>query len=200
MGAPLWFFPFAGSGILASVREEFRQGVGFRPIVLTDTTECVVPLRQRRVDIIQNDPPCTLLPTVSSMSADSDAGGSSSPQGINYYPQRTPRFWHGMRFFAAIRLLARNHFRVHPFRWGMVFTVLLCGIINSILSLLQACLHGRKIAAVSLEGPPVFIVGHWRSGTTYLHELMVRDKRFAYASTYDCFAPHHFVITSWTRC
>jgi len=131
------------------------------------------------------------------MSADSDAGGSSSPQGINYYPQRTPRFWHGMRFFAAIRLLARNHFRVHPFRWGMVFTVLLCGIINSVLSLLQACLHGRKIAAVSLEGPPVFIVGHWRSGTTYLHELMVRDKRFAYASTYDCFAPHHFVITSW---
>ena len=130
------------------------------------------------------------------MSADSKAGNTSNPSGINTYPQRTPRFWHGMRFFAALRLLARNHFRVHPYRWGMVFTVLFCGVINSVLSLLQKCLLGKKIEAVSLEQPPIFIVGHWRSGTTYLHELMVRDQRFGYASTYDCFAPHHFVLTS----
>ena len=127
----------------------------------------------------------------------SRAADSKESQGTNLYPQRTPRFWHGMRFFAALRLLARNQFRVHLFRWGMVFTVLMCGVINSVLSILQRCLHGRKIAATSIETPPVFIVGHWRSGTTYLHELLVRDKRFAYASTYDCFAPHHFVITSW---
>ena len=107
------------------------------------------------------------------------------------------RFFLLFCFFAALRLLARNHFRVHPFRWGMVFTVLFCGIINSVLCLLQHCLHGKKIANVSLDAPPIFIVGHWRSGTTYLHELMVRDKRFGYASTYDCFAPHHFVMTSW---
>ena len=131
------------------------------------------------------------------MSADSKVGDANSPSGTNTYPQRTPRFWHGMCFFAALRLLARNHFRVHPFRWGMVFTVLFCGMINSVLCLLQRCLHGKKIAAVSLDKPPIFIVGHWRSGTTYLHELMVRDKRFGYASTYDCFAPHHFVMTSW---
>ncbi len=127
----------------------------------------------------------------------SRAADSKESQGTNLYPQRTPRFWHGMRFFAALRLLARNQFRVHLFRWGMVFTVLICGVINSVLSILQRCLHGRKIAATSIETPPVFIVGHWRSGTTYLHELLVRDKRFAYASTYDCFAPHHFVITTW---
>ena len=78
------------------------------------------------------------------MSADSKAGNASSPSGINTYPQRTPRFWHGMRFFAALRLLARNHFRVHPYRWGMVFTVLFCGVINSVLSLLQKCLFGKK--------------------------------------------------------
>ena len=130
------------------------------------------------------------------MPADAKAAKAKGPSDVNTYPQRTPRFWHGMRFFSALRLLARNQFRVHPYRWGMVLTVLICGVINSTLSLLQHCLHGKKIEAVSLKQPPIFIIGHWRSGTTYLHELMVRDQRFAYATTYDCFAPHHFVTTS----
>jgi hypothetical protein len=79
----------------------------------------------------------------------------------------------------------------------MILTVLLCGTINSILYCLQRWVHGRKIMATEIREPPIFIVGHWRSGTTHLHELMVCDKRFAYASTYDCFAPNHFVISGW---
>lgn len=31
-----------------------------------------------------------------------------------------------------------------------------------------------------LEKPPVFLIGHWRSGTTHLHNLMSRDLRFGY--------------------
>ena len=130
------------------------------------------------------------------MSAPKKAAEAKGPPNVNTYPHRTPRFWHGMCFSAALRLFARNQFRVHPYRWGMVFTVLFCGVINSTLSLLQRFIYGRKIEAISLDQPPIFIVGHWRSGTTYLHELMVRDQRFGYATTYDCFAPHHFVMTS----
>ena len=26
-----------------------------------------------------------------------------------------------------------------------------------------------------IDQPPVFIIGHWRSGTTMLHELMIQD-------------------------
>jgi len=31
-----------------------------------------------------------------------------------------------------------------------------------------------------VETPPVFIIGHWRSGTTHLHNLMCRDPQFGY--------------------
>ena len=117
--------------------------------------------------------------------------------GINTYPERTPRFWHGMRFCAAMGLLIRNRFHVHPVRWGMVFTVLFAAVINSTLYYLQRLFCGRKIGATKMEHPPIFIIGHWRSGTTHLHELMVRDRRFACANTYDCFAPNHFVISGW---
>jgi hypothetical protein len=42
---------------------------------------------------------------------------------------------------------------------------------------------------------PVFIVGFWRSGTTWLHELLALDPRSAHLTCYDCMAPSH---THWT--
>jgi hypothetical protein len=42
---------------------------------------------------------------------------------------------------------------------------------------------------------PVFVLGHWRTGTTLLHELLACDPRLAAPTTYDCFAPHHFLLT-----
>jgi omega-hydroxy-beta-dihydromenaquinone-9 sulfotransferase len=48
---------------------------------------------------------------------------------------------------------------------------------------------------IPLQRPPLFIVGHWRSGTTFLHELMVCDPQFAFPSTYACMNPQHFLIT-----
>ncbi len=39
--------------------------------------------------------------------------------------------------------------------------------------------------------PPVFIVGFWRSGTTWLHELLSLDPQVAFPTSYDCMAPGH---------
>lgn len=37
---------------------------------------------------------------------------------------------------------------------------------------------------------PVFIIGHWRSGTTLLHNLLCRDPQFGYCTTYQTVFPH----------
>jgi hypothetical protein len=37
----------------------------------------------------------------------------------------------------------------------------------------------ERVEAQSLTAPPVFIVGHWRSGTTHLHQLLAQDPQFA---------------------
>jgi len=105
------------------------------------------------------------------------------------------RFWHGMRVRDFVRLLKRNRFRVHPYRYGMVFTVSLSACCNSVLARLQQLLRGRAIDATEIVEPPIFIVGHWRSGTTLMHELLSRDPRLAFPSTYECCAPHHFAIS-----
>ncbi len=39
---------------------------------------------------------------------------------------------------------------------------------------------GEKVRATEIA-PPLFVLGHWRSGTTHLHHLLARDRaRFAY--------------------
>ncbi len=79
----------------------------------------------------------------------------------------------------------------------MALGITAAGPFNTGLYLTQRLIYGRKLAAAELHGPPVFIVGHWRSGTTLLHELMVRDERLSSPSTFQCFAPHHFLVSEW---
>ena len=37
---------------------------------------------------------------------------------------------------------------------------------------------------------PVFILGHWRSGTTFVHNVLSQDTHFGYCSTYQTVFPH----------
>ena len=37
---------------------------------------------------------------------------------------------------------------------------------------------------------PVFILGHWRSGTTFVHNVLAHDKHFGYTTTYQTVFPH----------
>ncbi len=41
-----------------------------------------------------------------------------------------------------------------------------------------------KIRRYQFKEPPVFILGHWRSGTTFLHNVLCRDPKAGYMTTY----------------
>jgi len=43
--------------------------------------------------------------------------------------------------------------------------------------------------------PPLFILGHWRNGTTHLHNLITQDQRFSYPNGYQVSFPHNFLST-----
>ena len=53
---------------------------------------------------------------------------------------------------------------------------------------------GRRIAAARVAAP-VFILGHYRSGTTHLHELMDLDPRFASPTRFQAYHPASFLAT-----
>jgi omega-hydroxy-beta-dihydromenaquinone-9 sulfotransferase len=50
----------------------------------------------------------------------------------------------------------------------------------------------RRVADVTFDPPPVFIVGHWRSGTTFLHNLMSKDPAFCFPTILDALRPYDF--------
>jgi omega-hydroxy-beta-dihydromenaquinone-9 sulfotransferase len=94
-------------------------------------------------------------------------------------------------------LLRLGKFRIHPSRWPMAIAVTFATPVNTVLAGIQSLFYSRKLRAAELHNPPIFIVGHWRSGTTLLHELLVLDARLSSPSTFQCFAPHHFLISEW---
>jgi hypothetical protein len=106
-----------------------------------------------------------------------------------------PRFWLGCDFFAWMRLLSRNRFAIHPSLAYIAVIDTIFSVGNTSIRLLQNLFFGRRIAATKIEHAPIFVIGHWRSGTTLLHELLVLDERFTYPTSYACFAPNHFFTT-----
>jgi omega-hydroxy-beta-dihydromenaquinone-9 sulfotransferase len=56
------------------------------------------------------------------------------------------------------------------------------------LAAIDRARHRREIDALRLR-PPVFILGHWRTGTTYLHNLLSLDPQFGWVSTLETIAP-----------
>lgn len=113
----------------------------------------------------------------------------------NPVPWYTPRFWHGMRFSSWIKTLARNDFDVSFTKLHTTFSITCISGINSLLAGLDSLFYGRVAKKVELKEPPLFILGHWRAGTTFLHELLIRDPEHTFPDTYQCFVPHHFLFT-----
>lgn len=110
-------------------------------------------------------------------------------------PLQTPRTWHGMTAGIWFRMLARNGYAISPTRVPMAVAISFFSTLNSILRFLSESVYERKAAAVTIEHPPLFVIGHWRTGTTWLHELLVKDERLSYPTTYQCMVPHHFLLT-----
>lgn len=52
----------------------------------------------------------------------------------------------------------------------------------------QKILYKRRIKSVNLQkNSPVFVIGHWRSGTTHLHYLLCQDQRFSFLEAFQAF-------------
>jgi len=45
---------------------------------------------------------------------------------------------------------------------------------------------------------PLFVIGHWRSGTTYLHNLLSLDPSYGYCSTFQTILPGVFLGSEQT--
>jgi len=96
-----------------------------------------------------------------------------------------------------VRLLRKHHFAVAPAYWPRAAFMAGMGVLNSVVGGHETRVYGPELASVRIR-PPLFILGHWRSGTTHLHNLLATDTQFAYPNVYQVLNPHTFLTTE--RC
>jgi hypothetical protein len=126
-----------------------------------------------------------------------DTPSKPKPVEVNPYHFWVARFWHGMLLGSWLALVRRNGWRISFTRWPLAFTISCASVLNSVLRPLQEYLYRRYLERIQIKDAPIFIIGHWRSGTTLLHELMVLDGRYTFPTTYECLAPNHALSSAW---
>jgi len=94
-----------------------------------------------------------------------------------------------------LRLLRENRYEVDPTYWHRAAFVTLSSLMNSIHRFREERQFAEVVAATAVP-PPLFVLGHWRTGTTHLHNLLALDTdQFAFANTYQVVNPHTFLTT-----
>ena len=68
-------------------------------------------------------------------------------------------------------------------------TKAVCRLLST-LAPLQERRYRKLLADARPEHDPLFILGHWRSGTTFVHNVFSCDKHFGYNTTYQTVFPH----------
>jgi omega-hydroxy-beta-dihydromenaquinone-9 sulfotransferase len=101
---------------------------------------------------------------------------------------------YGMTLGEYVRLLRRHRFAVAPAYWPRATFMAGMGALNSVLGGYEKRVYGPKVASTQIK-PPLFILGHWRSGTTHLHNLLAADAQFAFPDIYQVLNPHTFLST-----
>lgn len=95
----------------------------------------------------------------------------------------------GVRTFAE---LVRSYGVDPAFAPKAALLLLSCGIAVP-FRWLDSLVSSRVVARTPVPHPPLFIVGHWRSGTTHLHNLLSVDPQFGCVRGIHCFGARSFL-------
>lgn len=98
----------------------------------------------------------------------------------------------GSTFVNWIRVLLENRFRIDWQFFPKALYVTTMILTTTPLRIIEKIKFDKKFQNIRVE-KPIFIIGHWRSGTTFLHYLLGKDKHLGYVSTMDTLDPSVFL-------
>ena len=91
------------------------------------------------------------------------------------------------------KLLIRNGFDVSLRYVPRAFFITLVITLLSPLVMVERLIYQKKIMKTEVKKPPIFILGHFRNGTTHVQNLLSRDKRLGYLTISEGTCPHIFI-------
>ncbi len=84
--------------------------------------------------------------------------------------------------------------------WPVIMAILGASLLRQPFSALEKAYVGFRRNAVAPVRAPIFIIGHWRSGTTHLYNVMSQSPQFATVSPFATALPWDFLLLArWMR-
>ncbi|NCA84634.1 MAG: sulfotransferase [Clostridia bacterium] len=79
--------------------------------------------------------------------------------------------------------------QVSPKYYFRLLVIWLINLINWPFRTYERLVINPRFNNQAIEKAPIFIIGHWRSGTTHLHNLLCQDSRMGFVTTYQSVFP-----------
>lgn len=93
------------------------------------------------------------------------------------------------------RLLRENGFAVDPAYWYRAAAITVISLFNTVRARREERVYDKAVEKTAIPDPPLFILGHWRTGTTHLQNLLSRDPQFAFPNLYQIIHSSCFLST-----
>ena len=94
-----------------------------------------------------------------------------------------PSYFGGIGLGEWLALVAENHFAIAPSCWPRAAFISAFSLPNAVVAAIESARFRRQWEQAEIQ-PPLFILGHYRSGTTHLHNLLALDTRFAFLNAF----------------
>src|SRR5690606_9233265 len=94
-----------------------------------------------------------------------------------------------------LELLKKNAWQVSPeYYHRLAFITALSGA-SSLAGKLEQLRFGKALDEMKINPTPIFILGHWRTGTTHMHNMLGRDPNNTFSTLYQVLFPDSFLTT-----
>ena len=99
----------------------------------------------------------------------------------------------GITLKHLFRLLHRNKIACHPKYLVRIFFLFQSACWSSLFALIDNARFAKSIVRIDKIPAPIFIIGHWRTGTTLLHKLMSLDPNLIAPTLFHVAIPDGFL-------
>ena len=65
-------------------------------------------------------------------------------------------------------------------------------LLSDLLSKLESVVYANRLKRYHMPKPPIFVIGHWRSGTSFLQSLLGAPPGYVYFNKYQTIFPDSF--------
>src|SRR5687768_16938607 len=101
----------------------------------------------------------------------------------------TDQLMTGIRFGAWMKLLQKNRFKVSAEYAHRIAWLTCWSIPSTVLGQMEDAVFGQKLAEMEVRPTPLILLGHWRSGTTHLQNVLGKDPNHTVPTLYQVVFP-----------